>query len=94
MDAIAVARDSATTAEGHAAIADQSPASGPSAAASAAVAVAADPMIPAPHRMKGAALVLGARAVGEVGPFRPYGGDDVDEQDQAPAEPADDRADR
>ncbi|MFE1288630.1 hypothetical protein [Streptomyces sp. NPDC058751] len=51
-------------------------------------------MIPAPHRMKGAALVLGARAAGEIGPFGPYGGDtgdDVDEHDQAHAAPADDR---
>ncbi|MFC9620027.1 hypothetical protein ACFTXM_08530 [Streptomyces sp. NPDC056930] len=42
-------------------------------------------MIPAPHRMKGAALVLGASRAGETGPFGPYDGDtehDADEQDQ------------
>ncbi|GHH54739.1 hypothetical protein [Streptomyces candidus] len=43
-------------------------------------------MIPAPHRMKGAALVLGASRPGEIGPFGPYGGraePDADEPDQA-----------
>ncbi|MFH8260527.1 hypothetical protein [Streptomyces roseolus] len=46
-------------------------------------------MIPAPHRMKGGALLLGAHQ-GEVGPFGPYGsdtGDEDGEHDQAPAEP-------
>ncbi|MEW1626511.1 hypothetical protein [Streptomyces sp. NPDC089173] len=54
-------------------------------------------MIPAPYRLKGAALVLGARTAGEVWPFGPYGGDtkhDVDEQDQVHAEPDDERTDR
>ncbi|MYT21246.1 hypothetical protein GTW69_13255, partial [Streptomyces sp. SID7760] len=48
-------------------------------------------MIPAPHRMKGAALVLGASRPGKVGPFGPYSGrteHDTDEQDPAHAEPA------
>ncbi|MGW9436740.1 hypothetical protein [Streptomyces sp. NPDC055607] len=48
-------------------------------------------MIPAPHRMKGAALLLGASRPGQSGPFGPYAGageHDSDEQDQAPAEPA------
>ncbi|MFD4860696.1 hypothetical protein [Streptomyces atratus] len=48
-------------------------------------------MIPHPHRMKGGALVLGARDTEDIGPFGPYGGGDVDEQDQAHAAPADDR---
>ncbi|MER6018825.1 hypothetical protein [Streptomyces anulatus] len=38
-------------------------------------------MIPAPHRMKGAALVLGARVAGEIGPFGPYGSDTGDERE-------------
>ncbi|WP_159425817.1 hypothetical protein [Streptomyces noursei] len=51
-------------------------------------------MISHPHRMKGAALVLGACAAGKSGPFRPYGvgtGGDVDERNQAHAEPDDGR---
>lgn len=54
-------------------------------------------MIPAPHRMKSAALVLGARRPGEIGPFGPYGGrtgHDADEQDQAYVEPTDDGTER
>ncbi|MFJ4741102.1 hypothetical protein [Streptomyces sp. NPDC088775] len=50
-------------------------------------------MIPAPHRTKGGALILGASRAGQSGPFGPYGsdtGDDIEEQDQAYAEPADD----
>ncbi|MFD3961911.1 MULTISPECIES: hypothetical protein [Streptomyces] len=42
-------------------------------------------MIPAPYRMKGAALALGARTAGEIGPFGPFGGDavrNVDERGQ------------
>ncbi|WP_308013648.1 recombinase family protein [Streptomyces beigongshangae] len=53
-------------------------------------------MTSAPYRMKGAALVLGARTAGEIGPFGPYGGKikgDIDEQDQAHAEPDDSRTD-
>ncbi|MFF9431855.1 hypothetical protein [Streptomyces sp. NPDC014746] len=45
-------------------------------------------MIPAPHRMKGAAVILGVSRPGEIGPFGPYGGETeykIDEQDQANA---------
>ncbi|MFD8887546.1 hypothetical protein ACFV0H_34420 [Streptomyces erythrochromogenes] len=54
-------------------------------------------MIPHPHRMKRAALLLGARAAGEVGPFGPYGGDteaDGGERDQAHAEQEQERTQR
>ncbi|WP_327376522.1 hypothetical protein OG393_22730 [Streptomyces sp. NBC_01216] len=54
-------------------------------------------MIPHPHRMKGAALLLGARAAGEVGPFGPYGGDreaDGDDRNQAHTEQEQERTQR
>lgn len=46
-------------------------------------------MIPHPHRMKGIALLVGARTAGETGPFGPYGSDtegDFDERDRAHTE--------
>ncbi|MFE7758355.1 hypothetical protein [Streptomyces sp. NPDC057429] len=54
-------------------------------------------MIPHPHRMKGAALLLGARATGEAGPFGPYGAGseaDCDDRDQAHDEQEQERTQR
>ncbi|MFE0774338.1 hypothetical protein [Streptomyces sp. NPDC058861] len=47
-------------------------------------------MIPALHRMKGAALVLGASRPGQNGPFGLYGSDTGDEYDQESVEQAGD----
>ncbi|MEU4178083.1 hypothetical protein [Streptomyces sp. NPDC026589] len=54
-------------------------------------------MIHHPHRMKGAALLQGARSAGEDGPFGPYGGvseADGDDRNQAHTEQEQERTQR